>query len=306
MDLALMSEPHLGGTYADQLAAAQWAEEAGLTAFARCDHLYSGREPTPDATDAFSVLAGLARETSSIELTVLVAPITFRHPAIIAKSAATIDQMSEGRFRLGVGTGWMELEHRVLGIPFPPSSERWERLEEAVRYLRATIDSDRPRFEGKHYSIDGTVTPQPKGLSLIIGGSGSHRTPRLAGSHADEYNHFAASPEVLAPKIRRVREAAAGAGRDPDSIRMSVMGPVLVGRDRADYHHRLAALAKGRGRSPAEQEEVLRRAGIPRGTRDEAQSHLSDLARAGVDLFYVQFLDVSDLDGIVEQIGLLR
>jgi len=305
MELGIMTEPHLGGTYEEQLAVAQWADEQGLAAFARCDHLLSGRQPTPAATDAFSVLAGIARETSSIELTVLVAPITFRHPAILAKSAATIHEMSGGRFRLGVGTGWMDFEHHALGIPFPDSAVRWELMEEALQYIRATIDGDHARFQGKHYSIDAEVKPRPDGLPLIVGGSGARRTPRVAGTYADEYNHFVASPDVLRPKIQLAREAAAKAGRDPDSLRVSVMGPVLAGRDRADYEAMLASSAAARDRTAAEQEEILAKASVPRGSVDEIKSHLASLEDAGVDLFYVQFLDVGDFGTITGQMSLI-
>ncbi|HLV91270.1 MAG TPA: LLM class flavin-dependent oxidoreductase, partial [Acidimicrobiia bacterium] len=107
MKFSLMTEPHLGGTYEQQLAAAKWAEAEGLHSFARSDHYYSGGDSTPDATDAFAALAGLARETESIRICMLVTPITFRHPSVILKNAVTIDQMSGGRFDLGVGTGWM-------------------------------------------------------------------------------------------------------------------------------------------------------------------------------------------------------
>lgn len=300
-----MTEPHLGGTYAEQLAVAQWAEQRGLIAFARCDHLLSGREPTPPATDAFSVLAGIARETSSIELTVLVAPITFRHPAILAKSAATIHEMSGGRFRLGVGTGWMELEHEALGIPFPESGVRWEQMEEALQYLRATIDSDHPRFEGRHFRIDAELMPRPADMALIVGGSGARRTPRVAGTYADEYNHFVAAADVLEPKVKRARQAAADAGRDPDSLRVSVMGPVLVGADRADYEEKLEAAATARGRTAEEQEAVLANAHVPRGTVDQVASALASWEAAGVDVFYVQFLDVGDFATITEQMSLI-
>lgn len=305
MDLGIMTEPHLGGTYEEQLRVAQWAEDNGLVAFARCDHLLSGRDPRPAATDALSVLAGLARETSTIELTVLVAPITFRHPAILAKSAATIHQMSGGRFRLGVGTGWMELEHEALGIPFPAPALRWELFEEALQYIRATIHDEHARFEGVHYRVDAEIRPRPAGMPLIVGGGGAHRTPRIAGTYADEYNHFIAPAEVLEPKIRRVRQAAEAAGRDPGSIRISVMGPALVGGDRADYDSKLAAAAATRDRTPEEHEAVLGRAGIPRGTPDEVWSHLASLEAAGVDLVYVQFLDVGDFEAITEQMSLI-
>ncbi|MGH8923812.1 MAG: LLM class flavin-dependent oxidoreductase, partial [Acidimicrobiia bacterium] len=101
MRFALMTEPQLGGTYAQLAAAARQAEQVGFETFARSDHFYwTGDEAAP-ATEAFATLGGLARETNRIRLTVLVSPLTFRHPAVIAKAAATLDQMSEGRFDLG-------------------------------------------------------------------------------------------------------------------------------------------------------------------------------------------------------------
>ena len=158
-----MTEPHLGGTYDQQLEAARFCEEEGLVSFARCDHFLSGGDPPPDATDAFAVLAGLARDTSDIRLCVLVSPITFRHPAVIAKNAATIDQMSGGRLDLGVGTGWMELEHVNLGIPFPEWKERWSRFEDALEYFEAAFGDGHARYEGPHYSLDADVKPKPTG-----------------------------------------------------------------------------------------------------------------------------------------------
>ena len=136
-----MTEPQLGGSYQDLLDTARWAEDHGLAAFARSDHYYWSGEPT-DANDAFTTFGGIARETSRIGLVVLVSPLTFRHPAVIAKAAASLDEMSDGRFDLGIGTGWMELEHEVFGLPFPDWSERFARLEEALPYVQAAHAQD--------------------------------------------------------------------------------------------------------------------------------------------------------------------
>ena len=201
-----MTEPQLGGTYDQLLDAARWAEGKGLYGFARSDHYYSSRQPVPDATDAFATLAGLARDTSRIRLCVLVSPITFRHPAVIAKTAATIDQMSGGRFDLGVGTGWMELEHEAFGLEFPPTSERFERLVESLEYIKAAFSGE--SFRGVHYRFEGEAGPKPTGLRLIVGGSGPRRTPTLAGRVAGEYNTFLGLPSDIAPKIAGVRRAA--------------------------------------------------------------------------------------------------
>lgn len=293
MKYSLMTEPHMGGTYDQQLEAARWAEQSGLVSFARCDHYLSNRDPVPDATDAFAVLAGLARETDDIRLCVLVSPITFRHPAVIAKNAATIDQMSEGRFDLGVGTGWMEHEHDAFGIPFPDSSERWARFEEALEYIAAAFGEGRSTFSGTHYSLDAEVTPKPTGIRIVLGGSGKKRTPTLAGEVADEYNMFTCPPGEARSKIEVMRAAA---GDRP--VEATVMGPVLVGRTESEYRERLATVAASRGISTDELEKRWTDAGLVVGTSEQAAERIAALEEAGVDRMYVQWLDLDDLDGM--------
>lgn len=301
MQFSLMTEPHLGGTYDQQLAAAQWAETEGLVSFARCDHYLSGRQPTPDATDAFAVLAGIARETSDIRLCVLVTPITFRHPAVIAKNAATIDQMSGGRFDLGVGTGWMDLEHEALGIPFPDWPERWERFEEALDYLDVAFGSEPGTHDGKHYSLDADVKPTPTGLRTIIGGSGKKRTPTLAGTRADEYNFFICPADEAREKIEVMR-AAAGDRK----VEATVMGPALVGASDAAYRERLVKAAATRDISPEDLEQRFADAGIPVGTPDRVTETISALEDAGVQRYYVQWLDLSDQDAMKDTVEIVR
>ena len=301
MKFSLMTEPHLGGTYDQQLAAAKWCEAEGLVSFARCDHLLSGGDPTPDATDAFAVLAGLARETSDIRLCVLVSPVTFRHPSIIAKNAATIDQMSGGRFDLGLGTGWMELEHVNLGIPFPEWPERWERFEESLDYLDAAFGEGHGKHDGKHYTLDAEVKPKPQGLRLVIGGSGPTRTPTLAGKHAHEYNSFISPPDEVRQKIEMMREAA---GDRP--VEATVMGGALVGHTEGEFQERLGRSAESRGITPKELEERYVNNGFPVGTPDRVAETVANLEEAGVERIYVQWLDLDDYDGMVETVNIVR
>lgn len=296
-----MTEPQLGGTYDELLALARWSEANGLRSFARSDHYYSGREPTPEATDAFATLAGLARETATIRLAVLVSPITFRHPAVIAKNAATIDQMSGGRLDLGVGTGWMEEEHTAFGLGFPGTAERWERFEEALAYLEAAFGAGHSRFQGRHYSLDATVEPKPGALRIIVGGSGAHRTPALAGERADEYNCLIRPAPEIADRIAVMR-AAAGARR----VEATVMGPALVGRTDTEYRRRLSAAARRRHISSEELEARYLKAGIPVGPPSRAAETIRSLEEAGVQRWYVQWLAPGDLEGFAVTMEALR
>jgi alkanesulfonate monooxygenase SsuD/methylene tetrahydromethanopterin reductase-like flavin-dependent oxidoreductase (luciferase family) len=306
MRFSLMTEPQLGGTYDDILTAARWAEQNGLASFARSDHYYSSRDPKPDATDAFTTLAGLARDTETIRLAVLVTPITFRHPAVIAKTAATLDQMSGGRFDLGVGTGWMEAEHEAFGLPFPDWSERFERVTETLAYLDAAFRGDGASFHGDHYTLDADVAPVPSGLRTIVGGTGPTRTPTLAGTYADEYNHIVAPASDVAPKIGVMRRAAEDAGRDPAGVAVTMMGPVLVGRDQDEYNARLAKAAAERDTEAPDLEDRLRGAGVPLGYGDELTERFAGLAEIGVDTYYLQWIPTDDLDGLDETYAAIR
>lgn len=294
-----MTEPQLGGTYQQILALARWSEANGLASFARSDHYYSGRKPKPAATDAMATLAGLARDTDQIRLGVLVSPITFRHPAVIAKTAATIDEMSGGRLDLGVGTGWMEAEHTAFGIPFPDWPERFARLEEALRYLRSAFDGG--SFTGSYYRLDAEVLPKPGGVRLMVGGSGQSRTPRLAGLHADEYNQFLSAPDELALRIDAMRRAA-GDRR----VLVSVMGGTLVGRTDGEYRERLQAAAAARGKAPEVFESELEVDGVPLGTPSRVAERIEQLEAVGVQRWYVQWLDLADLAGFATTMDLVR
>lgn len=296
-----MNEPHLGGTYHQQLEAALWAEAEGLASYARCDHYLSSGDPSPDATDAFAVLAGLARETSAIRLCVLVTPITFRHPAVIAKNAATIDQMSGGRLDLGVGTGWMDLEHSALGMPFPDWPERWARFEETLDYLDAAFGEAPGEFTGTYYSLDADVRPKPEGIRLVIGGSGPKRTPRLAGARADEYNFFVCPPETAKNRIAVMREAAGDRDVEP-----TVMGPAIVGADDDAYRRRLEAAAARRDKTPDELESSWAANGVVHGTPGKVAEQVAALGDGGVQRYYVQWLDLDDLDGMKDTVTVVR
>ena len=289
MQYGFMTEPQAGGSYDELLDLARWAESVGFDVFARSDH-YLNMDESARTTDALISLAGLARDTERIQLATMVSPLTFRHPAVMAKSAATIDQMSGGRMALGVGTGWMETEHDRFGIELPEMRERFSRLYETLAYLHACFGRSTGGFAGRHYVLaDMPVLPRPTGkLPLIVGGGGPKKTPTMAGRFADEYNLFSTDVETLGARLRVMRDAATDAGRDPADILVSMVGYPVVGDDDAEYRDRLAERAASRDMDVDEYEAMLKARNLPRGTTDQVREHMADLEAAGIGRFYLQ------------------
>jgi F420-dependent oxidoreductase-like protein len=230
MRLRVFTEPQQGFTYDQQLAIARTAEEVGFDAFFRSDHFlaFDTDDGRPGPTDAFITLAGLARETTRIQLGTLVASATFRLPGPLAIAVAQIDAMSGGRVELGLGAGWFEEEHRAYGIPFPPTKERFDRLEEQLELIRGlwtTPEGERYSYEGRYYAlINSPALPKPVQRPhppIIVGGLGPRRSPDLAARYADEFNTPFARPELATELFAAVQVACERIDRDPASMRLS-------------------------------------------------------------------------------------
>ena len=289
---------------AQSIELAQWAESQGLAAFAVADH-YLRTEEDFRALDQMTVLAAVAARTESIQLATLVSPITFRHPAVLLKAGVTIDEISGGRFTLGLGAGWMEKEHDVFGFDFPPTRERLDRLEEALGYITAARDGNEQGFHGRWYHLAPGPAPQPRGerMRLAVGGSGPARTPELAGTYADEFNVFP-SRHPMEARIAAARRAAVDAVRDPDTILFSTAFPLMVGEDRADLDRRVEEVAAARGVEPERIRERWPQSGIPVATRDQYLEELSRLEEIGISRVYIQVAFDSP-DKVRRLVGLL-
>lgn len=313
MRFALMIEPQQGMTYADQLAVARRAEAAGIETLLRSDHYESFPGPSGrPTTDAWVVLAGLARETERIRLGVLVSPVTYRLPGPFARAAATVHEMSGGRLELGLGAGWHEPEHRRHGIPFPPIEERAEMLEEQLAIIHGLWEEpDGWSFEGRHYQVqDARFHPQPRPRPrIIVGGDGSPRSMRIAARFADEFNLTKANPDEAAERFIRLEQACRAAGREPSTITHSVMAGVLIGRDEAELADRrgrlLETVATESARRDAAAGEEWMHAREPRwiiGTLDQARQKVARYAAAGVERLVLQDLLPWDLE-MIDLIG---
>lgn len=301
MDLRIFTEPQQGATYDDLLAVARTAEDAGFDGFFRSDHyLAMGRDGLPGPTDAWTSLAGLARETSRLRLGTLVTSATFRAPGVLAVQVAQVDQMSGGRVELGLGAGWFEAEHRAYGIEFPDVRERFDRFAEQLELITglwSTPVGERYSFSGEHYTIsDSPALPKPvqPRVPIIIGGSGKRRTPALTARYATEFNANFTSVEQTAVQYERVRAACGQAGRDPGELTWSVALAVVLGATDAVVRRRADAI----GRDVAEL-----RANHLAGTPDEVVDRLGRYAEVGCTRVYLQVLDLADLRHLEEIAG---
>ena len=295
MELCVFTEPQGGADYDTQLAFALQAERSGFDGFFRSDHyLTLGGDGLPGPTDAWTTLAGLARETTTLRLGTLVSSVTYRWPGILAIQVAQVDAMSGGRAELGLGTGWFEAEHSAYGIPFP--SKRFGLLAEQleiVNGLWSTPAGERYSFEGEHYRLtDSPALPKPvqDRVPLIVGGAGLTRTPELAAKHAAEFNIAFQPEDVIAERFARVRAACEREGRDPETLRLSVALPTVAGATDADFARRAEAI----GVDPA----AFRTGDGFAGTADEIADKARRLHDIGASRLYLQLIDMTDLDHV--------
>ena len=293
MEVCIFTEPQQGASYAEQLAQASATERLGFDGWFRSDHYLAmgDGDPLPGPTDAWTTLAGLARETRRIRLGTLVSSATFRHPSVLAIQVAQVDDMSGGRVELGLGTGWFAEEHEAYGIPFP--AKRFGMLEEqleVVTGLWSTPVGEHYDFAGEHYRLaHSPALPKPAqpAVPVIIGGSGPKRTPAIAARFAREFNIGFRDESVVADMFDRVRRACSDIDRDPDSMRMSVALPTVVATSDGDYRRRLAAI----GEDPATF------AGVNiAGTPAAAVEKVLRLRDLGAERVYLQLVDLRDLD----------
>jgi F420-dependent oxidoreductase-like protein len=302
---ALMIEPQQGLTFEEQLAVVQRAEAVGFESFFRSDHYQSFPGPAgAPTTDAWAVLAGLARGTSTITLGTLVSPVTFRPAGNLAKVVTTVDEMSGGRVEFGLGAGWNEIEHRQLGLPFPDIKTRGDMLEEHFAVLHGLWgEPDGWSFQGRHVTIeDALFRPKPvarpgrptfpNGTArprLLTGGEGSPRSMRIAARYCDEFNLSSTSPDKAAAKFDDLRAACEAIGRDPATMGRSVMAGVLIGRDASELAARKAALLEAFGNEAAGDEWIDARE--PRwvlGTPEQARAMVARFEAAGAERIMLQ------------------
>jgi F420-dependent oxidoreductase-like protein len=274
------------------------AENSGFDSFWVMDHFhqiqYVGRPEEP-MLEGWTVLSMLAGVTTKIRLGTLVTGIIYRYPSVLAKMAATLDVMSNGRLFMGIGAAWNEQESLAYGISFPSDQERLIRLEEAVQIIRKMWTKEPyASFEGKYYKIiNAYCNPKPiqkPSPPILVGGSGERKTLKIVAKHADACNLFG-SPESIKKKLDVLKEHCKSVGRDYGAILKTKLGTVVVDDDRDKAKGRVREAFRG---IPEEQINEF----VIYGTPEDVQGQIRAFEEAGVQYLVVNFEAPRELEAL--------
>ena len=284
MRFGIQIEPQFGFTYHDVKQIAIDAETLGADAIWVSDHLFlNGDSAKTDCLEAWTLLAALSQVTTRLRLGTMVTAQSYRNPALLAKIAAGVDRMSNGRLEFGIGTGWKELEYRAYGYEFPPPGPRVEQLVDAIEICRRMWSEDKATYHGKHYRIDDAqCMPKPvqRPLPMWVAGA-KPRLMRVAARYADAVNIGGwPTADAYADSIAHLDAACRKAGRDPREIVRSWFGPVLVAETAARVDEIVRDVA-ARAKITPEEWRARRRA-HPVGTPDQVADALRAYAKLGV------------------------
>ncbi len=310
MKLGIMIEGQEGLTLERWSRIGGLVEDLGFESLWRSDHFMSLMGGTRDAPETWATLVQTALETRRLRFGPLVSPMTFRHPSLLTRMAATVDQLSGGRLVLGVGAGWNEREHQAYGLPFPPVRQRMEMLEEEIEVILRLQGEGPASFDGKHYRLDGAdMQPKPvqrPRIPLLIGGSGEKRTLPLVARYADEWNMTGATPERFRAKSAVLDDYCRTIGRDPHEIERSTMTGFLIGANQTDLTRRCQAMQRliptlarvDTSEVPA----AVQKWGWITGTPDDLIGSLGALSEAGVHRVMLQHHE-QDNDEVLQLIA---
>ena len=302
MDLGVQIEPQFGFSYADVVGIAREAEGAGFRTLWVSDHLFLGPDAVAtDCLEAWTLLAALAVDTKKIRLGPMVTAQSYRNPALLAKIAAGVDQMSGGRVEFGVGAGWKEVEYKAYGYEFPDAPTRVTQLVETIEICTQLWTQDRATYRGKHYRIEDAVSsPKPvqKPFPIWIGGT-KPRVMRIAAKYAHAFNMSDPGRPAearIAELNKALPDACKAVGRDLATLRRSLFIQVLVAPTRREIDE-IAGEVGARSKTPGA-EWLKARPAMIAGTPDEVGTKLRSIASGGIDHANIMFPYKFEMTGV--------
>jgi len=305
MQIALMVEGQTGLTWDRWKALVARVEDWGFSGLYRSDHFTMARPPNADSLEMIVSLTYAADHTRRVHFGPLVAPFSFRDPVMLARQAAQLDALSEGRMVLGVGAGWMEREHEMFGYPLLEKKARMERFAEGLQVTWLLLKSDAPvSFEGRWYNLrDAEILPRPFKTKILVGGNGVNQTLRLAARFADVWNGVQLSPHEFRVRAEILDGYVYDAGRKANAILKTMATFLFFGRDRDALEQRVAPFRKWapslRDLPLDELLELLRREnGSMTGLADDVIPQIQAFADAGVEELMLQIFDSGDVKGL--------
>jgi F420-dependent oxidoreductase-like protein len=297
MDIAIMIEGQNGLTWARWQNFAYAVEELGFSGLFRSDHFTNASPPDKDSLELWVSLTWLASHTKKIEFGPLVSPISFRHPAMTARMASAVDDLSGGRLVLGLGAGWQVREHELFGYDLLEPAARFDRFEEGLEVITRLLNSDAPvTFEGKYFQLhEAALLPRPirpGGPRIAVGGNGQKRTLPYVVRYAGEWNAVYLPAGELKSLNKKLDLLLDSAGRPRTSVRRSVMLGCLFGRTPEKVKEKIT--------SSNRTFDAWRQLGAIVGTGIQIREQLKEVELTGIQRVMLQWLDLEDLEGLAE------
>lgn len=295
IEVALMLEGQNGLNWPRWQRIARAAEDLGFVGLYRSDHYTNANPPDLDSLELWVSLTWLAGHTQRLEFGPIVSPMSFRHPTMTARMAAQIDDLSGGRLHLGLGAGWQEREHTNFGLDLLDIGPRFQRFEEGLEVITRLLKSDTPvSYSGSFYRLNEAILlPRPQragGPPIVIGGNGPKRTLPLTARYADEWNAVFVAPQRFAELNAQLSALLAAEGRDPASVRRSLMTGLTWAPTMDAFEQKLRDSGRTR--------EQLAAHGVIHGALEEIPAQIQAFAEAGVQRIMIQWLDLDDLAGL--------
>lgn len=295
MEVSIMIEGQAGLNWMRWKRLVTAVEALGFTGLYRSDHYTNMNPPDQDSLELWVSLTWLASHTERIEFAPLVSPVSFRHPTMTARMAAAVDDLSDGRLSLGLGAGWQEREHTNYGWDLLDVPRRFARFEEGLEVITQLLNSDDALdFDGQYYQLrEAILLPRPQrsgGPPILIGGNGPKRTLPLVARFAQEWNGVFLPMQAFAERNALLDDLLEEQGRDPSTVRRSLMTEVVFGQDSTALQSKLS--------NSNHTAQELKERGLVVGTGNEIVDQLGAWEEIGVQRIMLQWLDLDDLAGL--------